>query len=93
MLIDLDSIPKGHQGVVAAACRVSGHVVAADSIKFHADGIAQSPAVICIALNAPPRSVELAGKPLDPGSYDFADGILRIRFTNSTRAQEVMVHQ
>lgn len=93
LLVDLDSIPKGHEGVIAAACRVRGHSVTADSIKFHADGIAQSPAVVCVAMNAPPKSVELAGKALEPANYDFADGILRIRFTNTAEGVDLILHK
>lgn len=93
LLVDLDSIPKGHQGVIAAACRVQRHVVTADSVKFHADGIAQSPAVVCVAMNEPPRLVELDGKPLGASSYDYADGILRLRFVNTAEGVEVVIHR
>lgn len=93
LLIDLDSIPKGHEGVIAAACRVRGHDVTGDSIKFRADGIAQSPAVVCVALNEPPRSIELNGKPLDASGFDFAGGLLRLRFTNSPDGIDVIIHK
>jgi len=93
LLVDLDSMPVGHQGVVAAACRVRQHTIAGQLIMFHADGIAQSPAVVCVAIPAAPRSVELDGKPLDPGHYEYADGILRLRFTNTAEGVSVVIQR
>lgn len=93
LLVDLDSIPQGHQGVIAAACRVRNHTVAPGSIKFRADGIAQSPAVVCVALSSAPRSVELNGKVLEGEGYDFEDGILRLRFTNTADGIDVVIRR
>lgn len=93
LLVDLDSLPRGHEGLVAAACRVRQHAVLPDSIRFHADGIAQTSAVICVAINHPPRSVDVAGKALDAGQYDYADGLLRFRFTNTAEGVDVVIHK
>ncbi|HEY2588248.1 MAG TPA: hypothetical protein VGI81_21065 [Tepidisphaeraceae bacterium] len=93
LLVDLDSMPKGHEGVLAAACRVRGHTVAPDSIRFHADGVAQSPAVVCVAMNNAPRSIDLNGKPIDASNYEYTDGLLRLRFTNTADGLDVIIHE
>ena len=93
LLIDLDALPKGHEGVVAAACRVRQHSILPDSIRFHADGIDRSTAVVCIAMNRPPRSVEVSGRALDVGSYDYADGLLRLRFPNTAEGVNIVIHK
>jgi hypothetical protein len=80
LLIDLDSSPEAV--VIAAACRVRDEEVTAQSIKFGADGIADSNAVVCIQLPKAPKSVKADGVAMDSAAFAFEDGILRIRFPN-----------
>jgi hypothetical protein len=91
LLVDLDAFPRGYEGVVAAACRVRVHRVDAGTIRFRASGIAGSHAVVCVAMRTAPGSVEVAGRPLDPGSLDFADGVLRVRFLNDAKGCDVVI--
>ena len=93
LLVDLDSMPAGHEGVIAAACRVRDYVTSGQSISFRADGIEQSPAVVCVAIPKAPQSVDLDGKPLEAPNYDYAEGILRLRFTNTAKGVSVVIHR
>ena len=50
LLLDLSTLPKDKVGVVAAACRVRDETVTNESIKFRADGLEGSHAVVRIAM-------------------------------------------
>lgn len=91
LLLDLDAAPKNWEGVVAAACRVRDQSVSGDSIRFRADGIEGSHAVVCVALSAAPRDVTLNGNTVEKQSYGYADGILRLSFVNSAQSVAVEI--
>jgi hypothetical protein len=88
LLVDLERLPKA-EGVIAAACRVTGERIGAERVTFHADGIEGSEAVVCIAMAGRPREVRIAGEVLDAPRWEFEEGVLRIRFEN--RAEGVAV--
>jgi len=87
----LSKLPKDMIGVVAAACRVRGEAITADSIMFRADGLAGSRAVVRVAMPFPPKAVTAGGVALGADAYDYADGTLRIRFTNSAARVDLVI--
>jgi hypothetical protein len=91
LLLDLATLPKDKVGVVAAACRVRNETVTNESIKFRADGLEGSHAVVRIALPLAPKSVTVGGVALTTDAHDYAAGTLRIRFTNSAAGVDVTV--
>jgi hypothetical protein len=91
LLLDLSILPKDRVGVVAAACRVRGETVDSKSIKFRADGLEGSRAVVRIAMPLPPKAVTIGGAALHPDAYDYAEGTLRMRFTNSAEGVAVEI--
>lgn len=91
VLIDLDSMPKDHQGIIAAACRVRDQVIGPKSISFHADGLEGSQAVVCVTMSRQPHSVEMDGKPMAAEEYTYSDGILRLHFTNHARGDSFVI--
>lgn len=93
VLVDLDSLPQGSEGVVAAACRIDGQKVTSSHITFLADGIEDTQAVVCVTMVRVPRAVWVAGKPLPAAAWDYADGLLRICFANSVTALTVDIHR
>lgn len=93
LLVDLEAMPRGHEGVVAAACRVRGQEITRDAIRFRVDGLAQTPGVVCVAMNGPPKSVEIGGKALGAEAYDYADGVCRVRFTNPVDPATVLIRR
>jgi hypothetical protein len=93
LLLDLSTLPKDKVGVVAAACRARGETVTNESIKFRADGLEGSRAVLRIAMPGAPKAVTVGGVAQGSDAYDFADGTLRIRFTNSAAGVEVVIQR
>jgi hypothetical protein len=90
VLVDLENMPKGHESVVAASCRIRGETHNAQTLRFKADGIEKSNAVVCVALATRPRQVLVAGKPTP---VDYTDGILRLHFTNSATQIDVEIER
>jgi hypothetical protein len=91
LFLDLSTLPKDKVGVVAAACRVRGESVTNESIKFRADGLEGSRAVMRIAMPVAPRAVTIGGVALNADAYDYAGGTLRMRFMNTAAGAEVVI--
>ena len=81
LLVDLDAI-KDAEGVVAAACRVTEQKVTAEAISFKADGIEGSNAVVRVKMAKQPAAVKVGEEELPAEAWDYAEGMLRIRFEN-----------
>ena len=92
VLVDLDRVLKD-EGVVAAACRVRNEVISGDAVAFDADGVGGSRAVVCVKLDAAPSAVTLDGDPLPTGDFEFAGGLLRIRFENRADPRRVEIRR
>lgn len=90
VLIDLDRVLK-EEGVVAAACRVRNEAIAEGAVTFDADGLEGSRAVVCVKLAAGPSAVTVDDEPLPTADYEFADGLLRLRFLNSADPRSVKI--
>jgi hypothetical protein len=91
LLVDLGRHPKGHVGVVAAACRVTNEKVTDESITFDTIGQADTNAVISVLLPRPPKGVTINGEPLPADGFDHKDGVLRIRFPNRAETMRVAI--
>jgi hypothetical protein len=89
LLVDLDAMPE--VGVVAAACRVRETKTSSDRIEFTTDGIAKTHGLVCIKMPSSPRSITIDATKLEPDSYDYRDGLLRIRLVNEPDARRVSV--
>lgn len=93
LLLDLNTVPAGRVGTIAAAARVRDEKVTDDAVTFRADGIERSNAVIVVALPAKPKSVSVDGTPLAADAWDHADGLLRIRFENKADGRDVQIER
>lgn len=80
VLVDVDASPSNR--VIAAACRVRNEKSSWGTLSFDADGVENSPAVVCVKMDRMPKSVSLGGSPIEAGAMTFEDGVLRLRFTN-----------
>ena len=89
LLVDLDRYPKDFIGVIAAACRVSNEEVTSASVSFDAIGQAETNAVVSMLVPRSPTQVTMGGNPATPDAFDYADGVLRLRFTN--RAETIRI--
>jgi hypothetical protein len=92
MLLDVDAATAGgHEGILAAACGVKDTSVTSKSIRFRATGVEGSEAVVCIAVSHQPRTVAIDGKIGADDSWQFVQGLLRVRFVNSASGVNVEV--
>lgn len=89
LLVDLDRMPS--VGVVAAACRVRDQKIEANALTFAADGQAESNGIVCAKLPSAPKTVTVDGEALKADAYEFADGVLRVRFANKAEARRVAI--
>ena len=53
------------------------------------DGVADTPAIVLISSKQPPKSVTLAGQPLDTVTHDAANGLIYLRFVNTSAPREL----
>jgi hypothetical protein len=83
LLFDLERLRSRKPAVVAAACRVDQEEFDGNVLKFRANGIASTEAVVVIASRRAPAQVIVAGKTLDKSQYDVEAGSVRLRFLNT----------
>ncbi|MGC4031798.1 MAG: hypothetical protein QM754_08715 [Tepidisphaeraceae bacterium] len=89
VLVDVDAMPA--VSVVAAACRNSTPKITTGSIAFSVDGIDNTPGVVCVKIPANPKSVTIDGKDVADDARSFADGVLKIKFTNRVEPKQIAV--
>lgn len=90
-LRDLDADTEDKPRVLAAACRTSGEVANHNALRFRAEGIEGTEAVVRMALPRKPKKALVAGNPVFWQPSDEADGTLRIRFPNSIEGVNVEI--
>jgi hypothetical protein len=91
LLFDLNTVKPADFRVVAAACRVRDAKSDGKTLRFQADGIGDTNAVVRIAAPTGPVEVRIDGQPLDPSKYDYSGGLLRARFPNSAESLSIEV--
>jgi hypothetical protein len=91
LLIDLDA--ASNVCVVAAACRITNEQTTDKTVTFDADGVQNSLGVVCIRLPRAPQRITVSDAPLDASSFEYEDGILRVRFTNHADPVHVVVER
>jgi hypothetical protein len=87
---DLGAIGGGEPRVLAAACRMRDESFDGKALRFRAEGIAGTQAVVRIAASARPKSVTVGGAST-PVEYDAASKTVLIQFPNSSSAVQVEV--
>jgi hypothetical protein len=93
LLVDLDTFPKATPRIVAAACRVRQQSVTGRFVRFLAEGIADTDAVVRLILPTPPRAVRVNGKDSPPGAWDYEAGTLRLRFANAPQGVDIEIER
>ncbi len=88
-LYDLDARNGASPSVVAAACRITGEYGTSDRLRFRAEGIAGTRAVIRISASDPPAAILLDHKPLEKTQYEYQEGTIRMRFDNSVEGHSI----
>jgi hypothetical protein len=91
LLLDLAKAPTSGPKVIAAACRVRNERVEGRTLRFQVDGIGDTGSIVAIAAETAPVDVLVGGKPLERSQYDYAQGVVRVRFPNSPEPEAVEV--
>ena len=88
-LLDLNAQRVHEPRVLAAACRITGETSSLNTLRFRAEGIAGTEAVVRVAAPRTPKSVLIDGRVARLEPEDVSDGTLRIRFPNSVEGVSV----
>jgi hypothetical protein len=91
LLLDLGSVKASGPKVVAAACRVRNERTDGQTLRFQVDGIGDTNSVVAITASTAPTAVLAEGKPLERSQYDFAQGVVLLRFPNSVEPEMIEV--
>jgi len=90
-LMDLDAVRGRQPQVLASACKALPAGSGSRSLSLTVEGVANTPAVLLLRAPATPRSVTLAGQPLQSFHYSPEDRLLWIRFTNEATPRELVL--
>jgi hypothetical protein len=90
-LLDLDAARDKQPQVLASACKSLPTKQDAHSLLMAVEGVVNTPAVVLVRTPTAPRSVKLAGQPLETFKHAPEDRLLWIRFTNEARPRELVV--
>jgi hypothetical protein len=91
LLLDLDGVRASGPKVVAAAGRVRDEHADGETLRFSVDGVGDTNSVVAIAARTAPIKVLVGGKEMSASQYDFAEGVVRLRFANSVEKEDVKV--
>jgi hypothetical protein len=92
LLLDLDAATANeHEGVIASASAVRDQTIEPQMIRFHATGVENSRAIICVATKTPPTAIELDGKDLSADHYHFEQGFLWLDFPNTATDRTITI--
>jgi len=90
-LVDLDAVQGRQPQVLASACKALPTSSSAHSLSLAVEGVVDTPAVVLLSASKPPRSVALAGQPLESSHYSAADKLLWVSFKNEARPRELAI--
>jgi len=88
-LLDLDAAKTRRPRVLLSACKALPLTATSSRLKLAVEGVGQTPALVLVAAQKAPRSVTLAGKPIDTFEFDTKQHLLRVRFENEARPREL----
>ena len=91
LLLDVNSFHSTGSRVLAASAKVAMEHPSKNSLAFQVQGIEDTQGVVRILSARAAREVDLGGKPLDPGSYEYNGRTLLIRFKNTAAPQQIKV--
>jgi hypothetical protein len=90
-LLDLNQLRGDQPRVLASACKTMPNSKA-KTLSIGVEGVAGTPSIVLLyAPQNAPRTVALAGQPLETYNYSPTDRLLWIRFENESRPRELSV--
>ncbi len=91
LLVDVDATIIKKPAILAASCRVRDWKCTEDRVTFAATGLAESQANVVLLMDSAPRSVTINGKTLSRENTNFVDGIMRLKFANSSEPSQIEI--
>jgi hypothetical protein len=89
LLLDVNYFPSSERRILAASAKISDVQASPRVLRFQAEGIDQTQAIVRILSTGPAKEVLVDGKPLDPGLCTQSGRTLLLRFINSARPQTI----
>ncbi|MCA9258748.1 MAG: hypothetical protein KDA61_06095, partial [Planctomycetales bacterium] len=89
LLLDLDAPEAAGKTVLASACKMLP--VPDAPAQWYVEGVGGTQAIVLLRVPAAPGKVTLDGTLLEPAAYEFANGLLRIRFANESHPRILSV--
>ena len=90
-LLDLKAVKSSKPRVLASACKALLTKTEGERMTWTVEGVGDTPALVLIASDKPPRTVELSSHVPISHSYNPAEGLLYVRFTNEARPRELTI--
>jgi len=90
-LLDLDAVKSGTPRVLASACKALPLKRDDGGLSWTVEGVADTPAIVLLSAPQPPKSVTLDGQPLESFVHDAKEGLLYLRFNNTSAPRELSV--
>jgi hypothetical protein len=90
-LVDLDATRGRQPQVLASACKALPAQRTARPFSMTVEGVVNTPAVVLLRVPTAPRSVTLAGQPLQTFEYAAESRLLWIRFPNEASPRELAI--
>ena len=91
LLLDLNRLDLKNPRILAAACWVREETWQDNVLRFRAEGVDRSQAVVRIAAPRPPTRILMNGNPLPAGQYEAAGDTLLLRFPNAAASVHIEV--
>ena len=90
-LLDLKAVKSSKPRVLASACKALLTKNEGKRMTWTVEGVGDTPALVLVASDKPPRTVELSSHVPVTHSYNLAEGLLYVRFTNEARPRELTI--
>ncbi len=84
-LLDLDAVKSKQPHLLASAAKALPARSSKDSSSWIVEGVGETPAVFLFSTARRPKAVRLDHVALEGGTYEAAEGLLRVRFPNESR--------
>jgi len=92
LLLDLEAGHGPAPKVLASACKVIPGKQDKESFSMAVEGIVDTSGIILVNTEKAPRTVTLAGNPVETVEFSAGDKLLWIRFPNEPRQRELVVN-
>ena len=91
LLFDVDAPHASEPGVIAAACRIRDERTEGSTLRFTAEGIADTQATVRIRAPRVPAEVTIGREHAGDVQYEAASGTILLRFSNSISPIQITV--